>query len=370
MTKRIFFALLTIIMAGGIAVVFGDRIVSSASIYLFGMRMCQPDNRLIYISDLQVWSVDERGGARQMSIQDDLPKSRVAKSPNHRYIAYSVRVENYKSRLYVACADGSQAYAVTAPHVETVFSWLNADTLAYSFIETDDPTQWDTQGQSFTIDVLSKQVHEQENPFQYPQGQYLVNPNNHNVVSYAEKHGDFWLADRQAGTRVRIASVPVLGEVNRGQWSADGKRVAFVLDSIEPLGQARFNTHSGIYVFELDSGTTRQLVDVSALAKDESTADLQWSPDNRWLAFTVTNANRREGDTLYAVSLDDGNAINLGVRMTMFYWLAWSPDSRQIAFTSDVIGKASQKDIFTVSVSTRQVSQLTNSPDYKDWLSW
>ncbi|WP_126601440.1 S9 family peptidase [Dictyobacter aurantiacus] len=121
-----------------------------------------------------------------------------------------------------------------------------------------------------------------------------------------------------------VWSIKNMGEI---ALSPDGRRVAFVIS-----GQDKEkNDSSSIFLLSLDENgevlaEPRQLT--SGLKNDRYPV---WSPDSKLLLF---KSNRENGNQLWVIDTEGGEARRL---TNLFYGVdeaAWSPDGKQIAFTA------------------------------------
>jgi dipeptidyl aminopeptidase/acylaminoacyl peptidase len=111
--------------------------------------------------------------------------------------------------------------------------------------------------------------------------------------------------------------------VEEGQWSPDGKRLAFVRNR---AGRQRHFTD--LWLADADGGHARRVTQDIA-----QVGGVRWSPDGRRLAFSGT---RREGDsysTLWLHDLASGRTWRPASNSMQLegQWLVWHPDGSRIA---------------------------------------
>lgn len=135
-------------------------------------------------------------------------------------------------------------------------------------------------------------------------------------------------------------------------WSPDGRHIAYL------------------------SRTTAQYADLKLLTlSDEASTTLitghkpvgrpLWSPTNPQLAFVSTREGNSNGD-LHVFDLDTGETRRL-TYMREVSAFTWSPKGDQIGFVG---GDYGQEEIFTVSLETESVAQITSSDGHKATPMW
>ena len=131
-----------------------------------------------------------------------------------------------------------------------------------------------------------------------------------------------------------------LNQPSNLSWSPDGRAIAFAAD---------VGTSSAIFVADLETRSTRQIVD-----EDLRAVDPAWAPDGSVIAF-----QSEAGMSLHVVAPDGSGVRQLGWLTGTFLWPEWSPDGSAIAVAADVGGNA---DIFTISANGSVVTNISNNP--------
>ncbi len=101
---------------------------------------------------------------------------------------------------------------------------------------------------------------------------------------------------------------------------------------------------------------------VEKLYMSRTVGDSDWSPDGKQIAF-ISNITGR--NNLWIVPAEGGWPSQLTVSNQRQTNVAWSPNGRWIAYTSDYDGNE-QWDLFIVSLSNGQVTNLTNTPEISE----
>jgi dipeptidyl aminopeptidase/acylaminoacyl peptidase len=219
-----------------------------------------------------------------------------------------------------------------------------------------------------------------------PDGKTIVYVRKSNDIMKDSERSNLWQVSIKGTDHRPLYSG--LNTIRSPRWSPNGEKLAFISN----------NTGSQqIHVRWIDNGNTAV---VSQL--QESPSNLSWSPDGKWLAFTMnvkalsetiaeprakpegaswakkpiivtTTQYQYDGQGIvepayrhvFIVPTDGGSARQLTQGNFNHYGsLAWSPDSDHIffsAYRSDdwelVSGEA---DIYSVSINTKKIKQITN----------
>jgi len=115
-----------------------------------------------------------------------------------------------------------------------------------------------------------------------------------------------------------------LKTIGGAQISPDGNWVAYTVTETD-FEQDAYVTQ--IWLADVKSGDTFQLT-----RGEKSSSNPQWSPDEKWLAFTSSrNGDKRQ---IYAIRPTGGEAFQLTDSETGVSGYKWSRDSRAIAYTA------------------------------------
>jgi dipeptidyl aminopeptidase/acylaminoacyl peptidase len=173
------------------------------------------------------------------------------------------------------------------------------------------------------------------------------------VADYSENRltGD---KDIQQGERYDSPLKPNGGS-EQIAWSADSKMLAYTCKKKAGKDYA-LSTNSDIYIFNLESGTTKNLTE-GMMGYDQNPV---FSPDGKMIAWESMARDGYEADKvrLYIADLGSGKKMDYSVNFDQNVQnLAWSADSKTIWFVSDV--KATD-EIFKLDVSSGKFSRITD----------
>ncbi|HEV7684688.1 MAG TPA: DPP IV N-terminal domain-containing protein, partial [Pyrinomonadaceae bacterium] len=138
------------------------------------------------------------------------------------------------------------------------------------------------------------------------------------AISFVTNAAD---ANKHVPTIDELLTVKAIGGA---QISPDGKWVAYTVSNAD-FKQDAFVTQ--IWLVEVSSGRKIQLT-----RGEKSSGNPRWSPDGEWLAFT---SNRIEDkNQIFVINPAGGEAQQLTKSETAIGGFAWSEDGRSIAYTA------------------------------------
>ena len=192
-----------------------------------------------------------------------------------------------------------------------------------------------------------------------------------------------------------MALIPAVNRVRNHQLSPDGEQIAFIWDR---------DDQSDVYVMGSGGGWPRRISTRRAAAAYWADEVPQWSPDGRFLAFTMQDhvyiapaaggLPQKISDFAASASspvwLPDGHQLVVSVERNDQVQLlltdrdgrwprqiiqtpgdAWdakpSPDGRFLLFTHRPFDDLNRLDIWLVELETGQLRELTNTPKLRNW---
>ncbi len=144
--------------------------------------------------------------------------------------------------------------------------------------------------------------------------------------------------------------VPKVGFEESPRWSPDGKHVAWV---------STRHGNQEIYTITAEGKDVRRLTNDVAADNNPS-----WAPDGKKLAFASARAGNFE---IYTMSADGSNVRRLTRGPALDYWPVWSPDGKRIAFTSNRDGNY---EIYLMGADGTGQRNLTRHPGQDNYATW
>src|SRR5262245_11939945 len=146
------------------------------------------------------------------------------------------------------------------------------------------------------------------------------------TIASAQSSTTNWTAESEMNVK-NIAPVRV---------SPDGKHVAYAVSSAV-MTPEKSEFVSQIWVSKTDGSGAMQLT-----FAEKSSADPQWSPDSKSLAFTSSRSGK---SNLYVIRLDGGEAEQVTDVKSGINSYLWAPDGKRIAFVMrDAAGDDEEKN--------------------------
>ena len=162
-----------------------------------------------------------------------------------------------------------------------------------------------------------------------------------------------------------IAGTPPqpVSEARTAAWSPDGTHVAFAAAIAAP-GEARSGeVERGLFVVDADGSDAHEIVPSAQIL------DAQWSPDGRWIAFTMANPDRPDvfivhpdGTGLRAVTSSSDGFRSWGP--------VWSPDGSALLFARNPGVDQFDAELWFVNIDGSDLTQLTDTPGYYISYGW
>ena len=219
-----------------------------------------------------------------------------------------------------------------------------------------------------------------------PDGKTIVYVRKSNDIMKDRERSNLWQVSTDGSDHRPLYSG--LNSIKSPRWSPNGEKLAFISND---TGSQQ------IHVRWFDSGDTAVISQLQA-----SPANLSWSPDGKWLAFTMNikvptksiaePRAKPEGATwakkpitvtttryqydgqgivepayrhVFIVPADGGTSRQLTEGNFNHYGsLAWSPNSDQVFFSAyrsdDWELVSDEADIYSVNISTKKLTQITN----------
>ena len=138
------------------------------------------------------------------------------------------------------------------------------------------------------------------------------------------------------------------------QLSPNGERMAFLV----------YDNYNSLGVWGVDRDGTNLTQIVSLGASSSYAASFQWSPDSKFIVYTVSGSS---GGELWSVNLDTNAKTLLDTTSNYFGLSDWSPAGDRFAYTAYVQGSAALR-VSSISGNFITVMQMS-SPDDCEWLT-
>jgi Tol biopolymer transport system component/DNA-binding winged helix-turn-helix (wHTH) protein len=150
-------------------------------------------------------------------------------------------------------------------------------------------------------------------------------PDGRFIAYHANRRGGIWVMPSRGGTPRQISPAGA-----RPAWSPDGGRIAFQTDEFGDIAPNGFSAQVGstIWIVDADGSNARAITSTTAPAGGH--ASPAWSPDGRFIAFTVFDSGVDNG--IWILSLDSGATWPLDLN-TSFYDPVFAKDGSAVYAT-------------------------------------
>jgi Tol biopolymer transport system component/DNA-binding winged helix-turn-helix (wHTH) protein len=148
-------------------------------------------------------------------------------------------------------------------------------------------------------------------------------PDGTQLAYHSARSGGIWVMPARGGVARQVAS-----EGSRPAWSPDGRRIAYQSDEHADVTPSAFGAGAGstIWVVNPDGSGARPVTNSARPMGGH--ASPAWTPDGRYLGFTVFEGGRANGAWL--VATDTGQVTRLPSSGAKVYELAFAPDGRAV----------------------------------------
>lgn len=136
-------------------------------------------------------------------------------------------------------------------------------------------------------------------------------PDGRFIAYHANRRGGIWVMPARGGTAKQISPFGA-----RPAWSHDGARIAFQTDELGDIAPNGFSAQAGstIWIANADGSNARALTTATSPAGGH--ASPAWSPDGRFIAFTVFDSGTDNG--VWIVSVESGATWPLDLNASFY----------------------------------------------------
>lgn len=189
----------------------------------------------------------------------------------------------------------------------------------------------------------------------------VVSPDGKSLAIMDSQSGDLAIRDIETGQMRRLTKKGSWATAEMflfGQWSPDGKKIAY--------GWFNKDNTSDLRLVGVDGSEPRILFD----DKDCEILPTGWSPDGRFILAVVRI--KRADFQVVLVSAADGSVQILKTSPNPIgsMMMGFSPDGKYIAYDALQKEKASENDIFLLSRDGKQEIRLADHPGQDKFLGW
>ena len=142
------------------------------------------------------------------------------------------------------------------------------------------------------------------------------------IAYHSNRGGGIWVMPARGGVARQVAA-----EGSRPAWSPDGRRIAYQSDEHVDVTPSAFGASAGSTIWVVNPDGTGARAMTSSARPLGGHASPAWTPDGRFIGFTVFDGGRENGAWLVDTSTGLVTQLESGVRV---YELAFAPDGRSI----------------------------------------
>jgi len=282
------------------------------------------NGRVYFLSDrdgtMNLWSMAERGGdLKQHTRHNGLDASNASLSEGR--IAYQVGGD---VRLYDIASGQDRAVPIKLVSdfdqlrerwVKTPMEWVASAHIS----PTGDRIVLTARGQAFVAPAQQGRIVEatRDKKVRYREARFF--PDGKTLLTLSDQSGEveFWKVPANGvgdGTQLTSDAKVLRWD---GIPSSDGKRIA------------HFDKDQQLWVYDIESKQNKKIAD----CEEGDFADVSWSPDGKWLAYTAPDKNQMT--RLYLYGADSGRITPVSTDRYDSYSPEWSPDGKWLYFLSD-----------------------------------
>ena len=282
------------------------------------------NGRLYFLSDrdgtMNLWSVAERGGdPRQHTHHTGLDASSASLSEGR--IAYQLGAD---VRLFEIASGQDRAVPIKLVSdfdqlrekwIRNPIEWVTSAHVS----PTGDRVALTARGQVFVIPAQQGRIVEatRDKKIRYREGRFF--PDGKTLLTLSDQTGEveFW-------------KVPANGVGDNTQLTTDGSVLRWDgIPSSDGRRIAHFDKNQQLWVYDIASKTNKRIAECG----EGDFADVTWSPDGKWLAYTAPDRNQMT--RLYLYSPDADRITPVTTDRYDSYSPAWSPDGKWLYLLSD-----------------------------------
>jgi Tol biopolymer transport system component len=235
-------------------------------------------------------------------------------------------------QVWVMNADGSDQRQLTFDHGTLGYASWTPDGLGILFHR-----QVDEHWQLFRVDVATGKVSRLGFP---ADGSRTV----HRLRPSMSRDGKSLLFDRRAdGIDERLLQVVMSGADGTSEavlveadaynsdarYSPDGESIVWQAGT----GESLWTLHYQLFTMRIDGSGRRQIT-----RERESSKYPQWSPDGRRIAFSVESREKSSERDVWVMDADGSGRTPVAARPGLDFDAAWTPDGKALVFTTDRFG--------------------------------